>query len=371
MRINRKTDTPLPESERTDERLRTDSKNTDRVIADSRTRTDDAADEIVERAREHADAVLDSAREKADHKLDLTNADAHTRDVVAKERVGEDDALKGERAAADESLRRERVEQARTLAALLPLEREKTDRFLLTERVRSDDAVSHRDDFLGIVSHDLRNLLGGIAGTTRLLLAQAGGADECATTVAAAERIQRYVARMNRLIGDLVDVVSIDAGKLFVRPQPNDPSAVIAEAVDAFAHAAQEKGVVLTAERTKSLPSASFDHDRLIQVLANLITNAIKFTPPGGTVTISAEQAPHELVVSVHDTGIGIAADRLDAVFERFWQAGENDHRGLGLGLYISKCIVVAHAGRIWVESQPGEGSTFYFTLPAGEAASA
>jgi signal transduction histidine kinase len=284
--------------------------------------------------------------------------------VVATERAVEDEALKEERQAADASLRREREEQARTLAALLPLEREKTDRYLLTERVRSDDAVAHRDDFLGIVSHDLRNLLGGIAGNAALLSKQASQCDEGRRTVAAVDRIERYVARMNRLIGDLVDVVSIDAGKLAVHCGTSDASELITEAVDAFGHAARDKGISLESATSGTSLPAVFDRERMLQVLANLITNAIKFTAHGGVVTVRGEHAGEELRISVLDTGTGISADILEMVFERFWQVGKNDRRGLGLGLYISRCIVEAHGGRIWAESELGTGSAFHFTIP-------
>jgi signal transduction histidine kinase len=360
-----------PERDETDESLRTERKNTDEVLAESRTRVEETADGIVERAREHADAVLDSARDKADNKLDAADAGAQAREAVAKERAGEDEALKDERATADESLRRERMEQARTLAALLPLEREKTDRHLLTERERSDHAVAHRDDFLGIVSHDLRNLLGGIAGSAKALARQASDSDEGRRTIAETARIERYIARMNRLIGDLVDVASIDAGKLALHPQPGDAAALISEAVGVFAQTAQDKGITLEfATRETSLP-ADFDAERMLQVLANLIANAIRFTPRGGAITVHGERDADKLRLSVHDTGTGIAGDMLEAIFERFWQVGKNDHRGLGLGLYISKCIVDAHGGRIWAESTLGSGSAFHFTIPLGARGSA
>jgi signal transduction histidine kinase len=355
---------PQPEREQTDESLRTERKNTDHVLGERRTRVEETADGIVERAREQADAVLDTARDKADGKLDVAKAGPQARDAVARERAVEDETLRDERSTADESLRREREEQARTLAELLPLEREKTDRYLLTERTRSDDAVAHRDDFMGIISHDLRNLLGAIAGNVRLVAKQASVTDEGRRTVAGMERIQRYVARMNRLIGDLVDVVSIDAGKLAVHAQPADAAELIREAVDAFAHAAEEKGLTLEFESSDPVLPAIFDRERMLQVLANLITNAIKFTASGGAITVRAERTRDELRVSVVDTGQGIAEDMLEAVFERFWQVGKNDHRGLGLGLYISKCIVAAHDGRIWAESKPGAGSAFHFSIP-------
>src|SRR5688572_7502166 len=234
-----------PERDQTDESLRTERKNTDRVLAETRTHTEKTADDVLERARDHADALLDTAREKADDQLEASHAGAQAREALAVERAGEDEALLKERAAADEALRRERMEQARTLASLMPLEREKTDRYLLTERGRADDAVAHRDDFMGIVSHDLRNLLGAMAANVTLLRQQASDSEEGRRTAAAMERVQRYVARMNRLIGDLVDVASIDAGKLAIEPKPFDTVQLIAEAIEAFGHPAQEKAISL------------------------------------------------------------------------------------------------------------------------------
>ena len=355
---------PRPERKRTDESLRAERKNTDDALEQARTRTQAAADAVVERARGQADAVLETARDKAGAKLTGTRSGPLAREALSEQRAGEDEALHDERAAADETLRRERAEDLRALAALLPLERQNTDRYLLTERARSDEAVSHRDDFLGIVSHDLRNLLAGIAASARLLAHNYGDSEAGKDAVSTVERIQRYAARMNGLIGDLIDVASIDAGKLAVRPSAVNAAELIAEAVDAFAHAAQAKGVSLQYERTEGALPATLDQNRVLQVLANLITNAVKFTDPGGAVTVRAAHTVDSLCVCVLDTGIGIPEHMLESVFERFWQAGKNDRRGVGLGLYISKCIVEAHGGRIWAESKVGAGSAFHFTIP-------
>jgi signal transduction histidine kinase len=349
-----------PERDKTDESLRTERENSDQVMAERRRDSENHADRLVERAREQADAVLDTAREKAD----AAEPGPGEHDARTWERALEDDVLKDERAAADEALRRAREEQARALTALLPLEREKTDRYLLTERVRSDDALAHRDDFMGMVSHDLRNLLSGVVLHATLISEDASASEEGRRTVAGMKQIQRYVARMNRLIGDLVDVVSIDAGKLAVQPARHDAAALITEAVEAFAHASAEKGIVLSSEIAARPLPADFDHERMLQVLANLITNALKFTPRGGRIAVRGERVGADVVVSIRDTGIGIPANLLEAVFERFWQVGKNDSRGLGLGLYISRCIVDAHRGKIWAESKPGEGSAFRFTIP-------
>jgi signal transduction histidine kinase len=354
---------PRPERDNTDDSLRAERKNSDRAIAERRGDIEANADVLVARARVQADAVLDTARDRADHKLDSAEPGARVYHTVAAERAREDDALQDERVEADERLRSERAEEARTLASLLPLEREKTDRYLLTERARSDDAIEHRDDFMGMVSHDLRNLLSGITGNATLLSKHASESDEGRRTVAGMDRIKRYAARMNSLIGDLVDVVSIDAGKLKVQPERCDAAVLLSEAVDAFAHAASEKGVSIECQTAGGSLLADFDRDRMLQVLANLITNAIKFTPREGEITVRCEGDGHELRFSVCDTGVGIPGNMLEAVFERFWQAGTNDRRGFGLGLYIAKCIVEAHGGRIWAESKLGEGSAFYFRI--------
>ena len=353
------------ERDKTDENLRVERENTDRALVKTLEAVDGDADAVVRRAREHADAVLEVAREKADDQLGHPSPHVAPSDTVAEERAVEDETLREERAAADEILNRERMEDARALRRLLPLERQATDRTLLTERARSDDAIANRDDFLGMVCHDLRDLLSGIVLSSSLLSSRASDSDEGKRIVAAEAHIQRYAARMNRLIGDLVDVVSIDAGKLSVSGTEGDPDALVAEAVEAFRDAASAKSLSLDADTAGELVAAQFDHDRMLQVLANLITNAIKFTPKGGAIRIRCEHAREGLRFCVSDTGPGVPADMLESVFERFWQVGKDDRRGLGLGLYISKCIVEAHGGRIWAESEVGKGSRFYFTLPA------
>ena len=356
---------PSPERDHTDESLRAEREKTDRALAERKSAVEavrDHADTEVERARENADAVLVATRQQADGADPSAQAAEPLREIV-EARVLEDDALRAERDAADERLRRERAENARVLSVLLPLERDKTDRYLLTERARSDEAVAHRDDFLGIVAHDLRNLLGGIVMSAGVLADSAPEGEAGKAMDVGTKRIQRYAARMNRLIGDLVDVASIEAGKLSLTHEPGDPSALIVEAVDMFRGSASAKGITLEAAPIAPL-EAEVDHDRMIQVLANLITNAIKFTPQGGTIGVRCEHTEAELRFSVRDNGVGIPDTMLEAIFERFWQVGKNDKRGVGLGLYISRCIVEAHGGTIHAESKLGEGSTFVFTVP-------
>lgn len=357
--MDSKTPKPLPEREDTDEGLRTERQNTDEAIA---ARPSAPSAQGLEGERQQADAALATARDATDQHLDATDPGAPAIDAVAKERVLEAAVLEQERDAADEA----RAEQAKKLGALLPAEREQTDRYLMTERTRADDAIANRDDFLGMVAHDLRNMLNGILQYATHLADGASQSAEGRQTVAGSEGIQRYVARMNTLIGDLVDVTSLDAGKLAVRRTRGDPGRLVEEVVESLARAAAAKQIALTC-RSGPTPvrSADFDHDRLLQVLSNLISNAIKFTPKGGQIRVHVAEADGTLVFSVSDTGTGIPPEMLEAVFERFWQVGKNDKRGLGLGLYIARSIVEAHGGKIWVESEVGKGSTFSFTLPA------
>ncbi|MGK3960994.1 sensor histidine kinase [Sorangium sp. So ce1667] len=362
---------PRPEREETDESLRHERDATDRALAERRALIEAKSDAAVNRAREHADAALSAARENADQRSQEPQRPGQASEAVAEERSLEDVRVRDERALADENLRRERAAHARVLSKLLPLERDKTDRHLLTERARSDDAVSHRDDFLGIVSHDLRNLLSGIVLSLDLLSPDTPAQDDEESEAAvAAKRIRRYAARMSRLIDDLVDVASIESGKLATNVGRGDASALLADAVDMFLPMASERGITLELDVADRPLPTDFDGERMLQVLSNLVMNSIKFTSPGGRIRVRGERAEGEFLVSVSDTGPGIPVDMLELVFERFWQVGKKDRRGLGLGLYICKSIVEAHGGRIWVESRMGEGSTFYFTIPRASGSS-
>ena len=360
-----------PEREHTDESLRIEREKTDTALSELEA-VEDEADLLVKHARDSADAAVDASRDKADRRA-APNAPGAVkvpaRESVVAARAVEDKALHDERAVADESLRKEREENARALSRLLPLERDETDRGLLNERACSDDAVANRDDFLGMASHDLRNLLGGIVMSAGLVTKLADDTDAGNKTLAEMKRIQRYAARMNRLIGDLLDVASIDAGKLSVVPVRGDLGALISEAVEMFRGNAAAKGISLEMDLTEPPLMAAFDHDRMLQVLANLIANALKFTAPGGSIVIRGARAANTLACAITDTGSGIPAEMLEMIFDRFCQVGENDRRGVGLGLYISRRIVEAHDGKIWAESTLGEGSTFRFTLPVSAVA--
>jgi signal transduction histidine kinase len=355
---------PRPEQDRTDQSLREERDKTDDEFSKKRDAIEEDADAVVQRARTHADASLKEARTRTDEKLARSDASHQERQSVAKERDREDATLRQERATTDEKLYEEREARKRALASLLRLEREQTDQHLLIERARSDAALAARDDFLGMVSHDLRTLLAGIAMRAAMLLRRVSEDEAGQKNRKDAENIQLFTARMNRLIGDLLDVASIEAGRLTVAPRPEDAIRLVRETVEAFQPAASAKGISLDSEVDRDSLLARFDHERILQVLANLLSNAIKFTPEGGRISIRVEPVEEDVRFAIMDTGLGITDDKLGLIFERFWQVRESDKRGLGLGLYISKCIVEAHGGRIWAESKADAGSTFFFTLP-------
>jgi len=220
----------------------------------------------------------------------------------------------------------------------------------------AEQAIRIRDDVLAIVSHDLRGPL-----ATIMLRAEAIARDATVGHVGAA--IMRSAHRMNRLIGDLLDASAINAGKLTLDVAEHEANEILHEACDMFRLQAEQRDVVLVEQAAEHGARVRCDRDRVLQVFANLLSNAIKFTQAGGAVTVAAKRNGAGLDLSVSDTGIGIAADQLPRLFDRFWQAqGRRD--GAGLGLYIASGIVDAHGSALTVESVHGAGSTFSFALP-------
>jgi signal transduction histidine kinase/DNA-binding NarL/FixJ family response regulator len=223
-------------------------------------------------------------------------------------------------------------------------------------------ATRARDEMLAIVAHDLRNPLNTISMSTQVLdeLTDAGAAPVQARQV---EVILRSVRRMNELIQDLLDIKRIESGRLLVEPRPEDPGALIREALEILRPLAEARAQRLEHELGR-LPPVLADPPRIQQLISNLVGNAIKFTPAGGSIVVRAAADTDEIRVCVEDTGPGIPAEQLPHVFGHFWQADRADRRGIGLGLAIAKGIAEAHGGRIWVSSREGGGSAFFFTLP-------
>jgi signal transduction histidine kinase len=351
----------IRERKETDESLLVERDRTDHELGKQHASMDADSDAVVQQERDSADQVLGQARGLADQSLER---DASGRRAIRRERAQEDASVERDRLTADETLTGERQERARALANLLRLEREQTDDRLLIERARGDADLAVRDDFLGMVAHDLRTLLGGIALSAEVQIRSAAPDEEAGRRVLdAAAKIQRLAARMNRLIGDLVDVVGIEAGRLAIAPVPYDAEALIREVLETFEPTASARRISLNATTDRSL-LVRIDHQRIFQVLANLVANALKFTDEDGTISVRVAPLGGEVRFSVADTGAGIAREHLESIFERFWQVRSSDRRGLGLGLFISRSIVEAHGGRIWAESELGKGSTFSFTLP-------
>jgi signal transduction histidine kinase len=170
---------------------------------------------------------------------------------------------------------------------------------------------------------------------------------------------------MARLVADLLDLASMEAGRLEVTLAKGDPAVAVRDAVAANTPMIQMASLSVRVDCPPEPLSAAVDQPRLVQVFTNLLANAVKFSRPGGVISASVTRSDAEIRFCVADTGCGIPPEYHFRVFERFWQLGGSDRRGVGLGLYICKAIVEAHGGRIWVTSAPGLGSQFHFTVPA------
>ena len=223
-------------------------------------------------------------------------------------------------------------------------------------------ATRLRDEVLGIVAHDLRNPLGAIRMQAAML--RRGGPEHERRSQKASGTIERAATRMNRLIQDLLDVAIMESGQLAIQPTRLRARDLITTAVDMQRPLASSSSLELRYDVDDDVPDIWGDQDRLLQVFENLIGNAIKFTKAGGCITVGAAPRDHQVIFRVEDTGAGIAAENLPHVFDRFWQATRANRQGAGLGLPITKGIVEAHGGRIWVESTPNRGTTFFFAIP-------
>jgi signal transduction histidine kinase len=223
-------------------------------------------------------------------------------------------------------------------------------------------AVRARDEVLGIVAHDLRNPLSSIVFEAAFLKRQCAGVGGCGPESALA--IHRSATHMNRLIQDLLDVTRLEAGGIGLERHRVPTRQVVAESMDAHSAIAATTSVELRLEAAGDVPDVWADRDRLLQVLENLIGNALKFTGRGGSVTVGAVPRDGEVLFSVSDTGVGISAEDAPHIFDRFMQVRKDERGGAGLGLAIVKGIVEAHGGRVWVVSTLGHGATFFFTIP-------
>jgi len=234
---------------------------------------------------------------------------------------------------------------------------------------RMERAIQDRQEVLALVAHDLRAPLAALSIACGALLRRAPESDRRAGR-RFVEIIARALRQMDHLVAGLLDTAILECGHFTVQREWHPVSSIVEDALVLQTLAANQKAVALQADPSDEAVHVFCDRARILQVLANLVANAIKFTPNGGLVNVVWRRLAGELLVSVIDTGCGIAPTNLSRVFERYWKSSDYQHgtRGTGLGLYISRGIVEAHGGRIWVESELGQGSRFSFTIPDGQA---
>ena len=349
----------------TDLPRQSEREESDETLRDSELASEHQADFDRDAERVEADQAKVQSRSDSDASRDLGRADmgrsgaerqAEGDERLRVERQTSDEAIKGERLRADAATEKGRSHyqaSAKSSAELLSQEQQSHQKTKAT--------LTTREEFLAIVSHDLRNPLNNISMATQNLLEEPKDVKELASS------INRSADEMLRLIEDLLDVERIAVGKLTLHIEQHDVSEIIKEAVEKFKRTAASKGITLEAAPQDVFGYVVCDRSRVMQVLSNLIGNAIKFTPAKGKICVSCQgtgSEGEEVQISISDTGEGIAPEKIKTIFERFSQLHNQDRRGIGLGLYIAKMMIEEHPGRIWVESKLGEGSTFHFTLP-------
>jgi two-component system phosphate regulon sensor histidine kinase PhoR len=252
--------------------------------------------------------------------------------------------------------------QVRAIAAEIP--GTAGQRLLLLQDVTALHRLENvRRDFVANVSHELRTPLAAMMAVVETL--EDGALDDPVEARAFLGRLHGEVDQLTELVRELLELSRIESGQAEIHPEPTDPATLLQTAAARLDALAQRNGVELRSSVPANLPTALADPPRINQVLANLLHNAIKFTPPGGQIELRAACRGDELAISVADTGVGIPPDDLDRVFERFFKSDRSrSSGGTGLGLAIAKHLIQAHGGRIWAESGGVRGTTFTFTLP-------
>lgn len=251
------------------------------------------------------------------------------------------------------------------------------DRSQDLQRAYSDLAAAHQEllgidemktNFIANVSHELRTPLTSVRGFSEILLTMEVDSE---TTREFLEIINNESERLTRLINDVLDITKIESGQIDWQLEPLNQLTLLRSSARTFSSLAEEQGLKFEVAIPETLPTVLANCDRILQVLANLIGNAIKFTTHG-SIVLSAEVAGNEVHTHITDTGLGIAPEDHERIFEKFTQVGDtltDKPKGTGLGLCICRDIIVHHGGRMWVKSELGKGSTFSFSLPIAEAA--
>ena len=330
---------------------------------------EEETDETIRLPRLAADKEVESHRAEVDlekeQRLDGTDAARLVDSLLTQERERVDEVHTVERDEEDRARTQEQFQKQMIAEALLEHERKETDRNLLDERVHADLELITRDQFLTIVSHDLKNSIVAISMVARVMRSSLSkDAVDAVSLLKNLRIIDQTATGMDRMISDLLDVERMAHDKLQLKLEKVDLRALLQECVELFSSVVSSKSFSMTLDTAPEPVFAEIDHDRVLQVLSNLVGNSLKFTPDGGTVRLSVQKQETEVEMSVTDNGPGIPKQTQVQIFERFSQLKINDRRGLGLGLFIAKWIVEAHKGRIWVTSDSGKGSTFSFTLP-------
>ncbi|PWH18215.1 MAG: PAS domain-containing sensor histidine kinase [Ardenticatenia bacterium] len=256
-------------------------------------------------------------------------------------------------------------------ASIVPLRHREETRCLviLQDMTRLRHLQTVRRDFISNVSHELRTPLASLKALVETL--RDGALDDPAATRRFLDRIEAEVDTMTQIVEELLELARTESGRAPLRLVPTPLSAIVLPPIERLRPQAERANLELIVDLPEDLPPVLADVERARQVVGNLVHNAIKFTPPGGKINVRAQLRNGEVLLAVQDTGVGISAEDLPRIFERFYKADRaRSGGGTGLGLAIARHIVQAHGGRIWAESTEGSGSTFFFTLLVAESAS-
>lgn len=391
------------ERKETDRSLNVERDSANERLVKDRSAAEFTANETIAQERLEADEARKSQRidTDSDRKIEgnalkgdqqaIENREV-SNERIRSERLAADNAVMRERSNIDSAIETEREKKNELITRLLEKERGETDLNLNTERLNTDAEVlkssaklvtevaahlqtkstlTSRDEFLAIVSHDLKNPIGAIASCAALLLEDAIEKKLDAETTKWIQFIKRNAETGLRLINDILDMERVSQGKLQLSFAATKVEPLLREVESSFLQIAQAKEIKLSILHFEKMPDMICDHDRVLQVLSNVVGNAVKFTPQGGKVEISVSASDDCIEFVVADSGSGIPQTKLETIFARFAQIGSADRSGLGLGLYISKMFVEAHQGNIWVDSELSKGSRFHIKLPLDGPSSA